>query len=219
MCSVSSEQSGQPLRGEADGTPDALDQDQPAAGPQQGEPVAQGRHRIGQQPHHMPGHDHIELLLADRWLGRVPEKDPGAGAGELGPRLLHHARRPVDGGDPVPLSGGEQREASGAAPQVEHLGALAGQPALQPLRPGMPDGRVEQPVVGLLVEGVGRGIPVDRRHESIVPSTTDNDGPHGRKGPASECRDTGAGSLVPLLRSASSFRFVPLLRCRTGRYV
>lgn len=166
-------ETGQLLGGETHPAPHPFDHQQPPAGPQQCEPVAQGRRGVGQQPHHMTDHDHVELLLSDGRSGRIPDQHLGTRPDELGPRLLDHARRPVDGGDAVPLPGDEQGQASGAASQVEHIGALAGQPALQPLRPCVPDHRIEQPVVGLLVEGVGGGVPVDRRHAPIVPATTD----------------------------------------------
>ncbi|SCK32896.1 hypothetical protein YUWDRAFT_02569 [Streptomyces sp. AmelKG-D3] len=123
-----------------------------------------GRRRIGQQPDDVPGHDHVERPLPHRRPGRVPDQDLRPGPGELGAGQLGHPGRPVHGGDPVPLPGGEQREAPRTAPEVQHVAARGGQPALQPGGPRIAYDGVEQPVVGLLVEGSGGRVPVDRRH-------------------------------------------------------
>lgn len=149
------EKRGELPGGQTDPVPHALDQHQSAAGPEQAEPVAQDGGRIGEQPHHVPGQDHVEPLLADRRRGSVPDKHLRPRTGQLGARLLDHAGRAVHGGDPVALPGDEQRQTSGAAAQVEHLGTLPGQPGLQALRPGVPDHGVEQAVIRLVVEGTG----------------------------------------------------------------
>lgn len=161
---VGGEQVGERGGGQAGAVPHAFDQDEPPARLQQAEPVLQGRRRIGQQPNDVPGHDDVEHPLPDRGPGGVPDDDLRTGPGELGTGPVGHAGRAVDGGDAVALARGEQGEAAGAAPQVQYIGAGTGQPALQQPGPGVAHRGVEEPVVGLLVEGSGSRVPVDRGH-------------------------------------------------------
>jgi hypothetical protein len=83
-------------------------------------------------------------------------------SGELGPGPLRHRRGQIDAGDGVSLLGGEEREASGAAAQVEDVARPRGRPGAQPAGPRPAHVRVAQDVVGLVVEG-RRRVPVDAR--------------------------------------------------------
>src|SRR5690606_26681377 len=62
---------------------------------------------------------------------------------------------------PVPLLGREQRQAAGAAAEVQDVAGPSGQPGPQPAGPGRARLRVAQSMVRLLVEGGGPGVPVD----------------------------------------------------------
>ncbi|WP_455755049.1 class I SAM-dependent methyltransferase [Streptomyces murinus] len=80
---------------------------------------------------------------------------------------------------------GEQRQAAGAAAEVEHIGGAPGQPAVESGRPGGPHGGIAQAVVRLLVEAGGPRVPVRRPggrlavraligHDRRVTHTTDS---------------------------------------------
>jgi hypothetical protein len=116
----------------------------------------------------MPYEHHVVPLLPDRWRRRVTDEERRVTSGELGAGEVDHRRGAVHPGDTVSLLGGEERQAAGAAAEVEDVGRPRGQPGTQSGSPCLTDLRVPQPVVRLVVEGGGRGVPVHRRSSDGV---------------------------------------------------
>jgi hypothetical protein len=116
----------------------------------------------------VPYEDGVEALFPDRGRRRVTDQEHRVTSGEFASRLADHGRGEVDAGDAVSLLGREERQAAGAAAEVEQVARALRKPVAQPPRPGRAHLRVAQPVVRFLVEGGGRRVPVDTRRSRPV---------------------------------------------------
>ncbi len=118
--------------------PAALDEHDPAGAPEQAHPAAERDVRVRQCPDEMADEHHVERLVADRRVGGVPHQHRRRNRrlGQLGAGQLDHPRREVDTDHSVAGLGGQQRQRTGPAAEVEHVTRWRRQPVPQQARPG-----------------------------------------------------------------------------------
>jgi hypothetical protein len=69
----------------------------------------------------VPDEHGVEALLPDRRCRGVTDEEHGVTPGAFLPGERHHRRGEVHARHPVPLLGREERQAAGAAPEVEDV--------------------------------------------------------------------------------------------------
>ena len=140
--------------------PETLDQHQPASRTEKADPALDRLGLVGEHPQHVSAqHRVVRRRLQRRCAGvRHGEGDP-VPAGRLVPGPGDHLGREVDAVDGVPGVREQDAQSSGPAAEVGDPRGWGGQVRGQELEPGGPRRGVAQPVVGLVVERRGLGVP------------------------------------------------------------
>jgi hypothetical protein len=122
-------------------------------------PPAEGAGGVGQGPEEMPLDDGVEPVTGWFVGGALDHSDVQPLLRSLGPQLLEHPGREVEGRHLVAEPGGRQAEESGAGTDVEHPGRGRGQQAVQCRRPRGPGQHRRRMMAGRAVIGGGVGVP------------------------------------------------------------